>query len=179
VLADESEIFLTLTSSDLEGLPNDLIAAAKQAAVERNITTTVSYEKQNEEEKTTTNTNNTNDNNNETDIYLITLSRSLVVPFLTYSTRRDLREKAFKLWTSRGELNETRDNLKLATKIMELRLEQANIHGYASFADYATADTMAKTPENVMSLLEVFLLLLLIENNSFLWFLLLFIIFFF
>jgi peptidyl-dipeptidase Dcp len=79
ILADESEITIQLTKEDLSGLPEDLIASARQAAVDRKI--------------------------EAEDAYVITLSRSLVEPFITYSTRRDLREKAWRLWTSRGELD--------------------------------------------------------------------------
>jgi peptidyl-dipeptidase Dcp len=68
ILADESEVTIDLTESDLAGLPEFLVAAAKQAAVER-----ARPEGQ----------------------YVITLSRSLVVPFLTFSDRRDLRESAW------------------------------------------------------------------------------------
>ena len=75
LLADETDITLTLESSDLAGLPADLIAAARQAAVDRAV---------------------------PGEAYIITLSRSLVEPFITFSERRDLREKAWKLWTNRG-----------------------------------------------------------------------------
>lgn len=61
------------------------------------------------------------------------------------------------MWTSRGELDPARDNKALAVEILQLRAEQAALHGYGSYADYATADTMAGSPEAVMELLEVFL----------------------
>ena len=86
---------------------------------------------------------------------VITLSRSLVVPFITFSERRDLREQAWKLWTNRGEIAPTRDNLNIAMRILELRIQQANMHGYKTYADYATADSMASNPAQVMELLEV------------------------
>lgn len=60
---------------------------------------------------------------------MITLSRSLVEPFITYSERQDLREKAWKLWTRRGELAPTRNNLQIANQILQLRVEQAKMHG--------------------------------------------------
>jgi len=129
VLTDESEITLDLkdTSNDLLGLPNDLIACAKQAAIERN---------------------------KPDDTYVITLSRSLVEPFITFSERADLREKAWRLWTKRGELDSGRDNLAVAKQILQLRVEQAGMHGYKNYAEYATADTMAGNPDNVMQLVE-------------------------
>ncbi len=96
-----------MKKDDLTGCPDDLVAAAAQAAAERA--------------------------RNEDD-YVITLSRSLVEPFLTFSDRRDLRERAWRAWTSRGELAQKRDNLALAKEILQLRNEQAALHGYASFA---------------------------------------------
>lgn len=74
VLADEASYTLELTSQQLGGLPTDLIDGAKQAATERKL---------------------------PSDTYAITLSRSLVEPFLTYSDHRDLREKAWRAWISR------------------------------------------------------------------------------
>lgn len=130
VLADESEYRLLLkTEADLAGLPDFVRAAAKQAAAERNIA----------------------------DAHLITLSRSHIVPFLTFSTRRDLREQAFNAWLKRGEFHDgdaSRDNKLVAKRIMELRLEQANLHGYKCFADYQLVDTMAGTQQAVLDLLN-------------------------
>lgn len=111
----------------MSGCPPDLIQAAKQAAVERK---------------------------KGADEYVITLSRSLVEPFVTFSDRRDLREKAWNAWTKRGELDASRDNNKIATEILKLRKRQAEFHGCSNFAVYQTADMMAKTPEAVMDLLE-------------------------
>ena len=126
VLADEASYKLILkTEADLAGLPQFVRAAAKEAATARGIA----------------------------DAWLITLSRSLVVPFLTFSSRRDLRQAAYAAWTSRGENRGASDNRPIIAKIMALRLEQANIHGYASYADYALADTMAGTQRAVQDLI--------------------------
>jgi peptidyl-dipeptidase Dcp len=76
---------------------------------------------------------------------VVTLSRSLIVPFLTFSERRDLREEAWRAWTSRGEHAGASDNRSVAAEILQLRLEQARLHGYSSFADFALADTMAQS----------------------------------
>ena len=84
---------------------------------------------------------------------VITLSRSLIVPFLTFSTRRDLREQAWRAWTSRGEHPGEHDNRTVARDILRLRNEQARLHGYASYADYALSDTMAGTQAAVAKLL--------------------------
>ena len=130
VLADEAGYQLLLASEDdLAGLPEYLRAAARQAAVERGVT----------------------------EGWVITLSRSLVVPFLTYSTRRDLREQAFKAWIARGEGSNVPgkyDNRAVIVEIMKLRLEQARLHGYASYADYALVDTMAGSKDAVATLLN-------------------------
>jgi peptidyl-dipeptidase Dcp len=85
---------------------------------------------------------------------VITLSRSHIVPFLTFSERRDLREQAWQAWTSRGEHAGETDNRAIVAEILALRLEQARLHGYASYADYALADTMAGSRAAVTSLLE-------------------------
>lgn len=126
-MGDEAEVYLELTSpEEIQGLPADLIAAAKQAAADRGLTSGA----------------------------IITLSRSLVEPFITFSERRDLREKAWRLWTSRGDIDENRKNLPIAQRILELRAEQASMHGYTNFAEYATADTMAGSPGRVQTLLR-------------------------
>lgn len=127
VLGDETAFTLLLSHSDLSGCPPDLVAAARQAAAERDMAA---------------------------DDHVITLSRSLVEPFLTFSDRRDLRERAWRAWTKRGELDPQRDNHPIMREILKLRAEQAGMHGYASFADYQTADTMAQRPARVMELLE-------------------------
>ena len=126
VLADESSFQLLLRDErDLAGLPESLRNAAKEAAVARGVN----------------------------DAYAITLSRSLIVPFLTFSERRDLREPVQKAWASRGEHDGANDNRALAVEILKLRQEQAALHGYATFADYALVDRMAGTPSAVQGLL--------------------------
>src|SRR5690606_31434706 len=113
VLADESSFRLELRSEEeLAGLPEFVRAAARQAAADRGIA----------------------------DAHVITLSRSLIVPFLTFSERRDLREQAWRAWTSRGEHDGERDNRPVAREILALRHEQARAHGCACYADYALAD---------------------------------------
>jgi peptidyl-dipeptidase Dcp len=86
--------------------------------------------------------------------HLITLARSSVEGFLQSSERRDLREKAFKAWTSRGAMSKERNNAALIAEIAGLRLELANVLGFACFADYSLQDTMAKTPTTVRGLLN-------------------------
>jgi len=85
--------------------------------------------------------------------HVITLSRSSVEGFLQSSTRRNLREDAFKAWIKRGEMRPETDNRALIGQIAALRLEYAQIMGHKTFADYSLADTMAKTPSAVHDLL--------------------------
>ena len=127
VLADEVGYRLVLkTEEDLAGLPDFVRAAAAQAARDRGVQ----------------------------EGCVITLSRSLIVPFLTFSERRDLREQAFTAWTTRGEHAGETDNRQLVRDILTLRREQARLLGYACYADYALADTMAGTQAAVTELLE-------------------------
>lgn len=127
LLADESGYELLLESeSDLAGLPEFLRAAAVQSASERG----------------------------HAGKHLITLSRSLIEPFLAFSDRRDLRETAFKAWTRRGEMGGATDNLAIIAEMLQLRTERARILGFTTFAAYKLDDSMAKTPAAVRELLE-------------------------
>lgn len=84
--------------------------------------------------------------------HVITTARSLIEPFLQYSTRRDLREQAHNAWSGRGEA-EGSDNRPLVAEILALRQEMAKLLGFAQFADYKLDDVMAKTPAAVRELL--------------------------
>ncbi len=126
VLHDESSYQLLLNDeADLAGLPDFVRAAARQAASERGLGSG----------------------------WAITLSRSLIVPFLTFSQRRDLRETAWRAWVGRGEHAGEHDNREVARRILRLRQQQARLHGHASFADHALTDTMAGTRDAVQTLL--------------------------
>ncbi len=124
LLADERDWFMDLTEDDLAGLPNFVIDAARAAGVERNRPGPV-----------------------------VTLSRSLIVPFLQFSPRRDLRKKAFAAWTARGANGGETDNREIAAETLALRQERASILGYNSFADFKLETEMAKTPRAVQDLL--------------------------
>ncbi len=84
---------------------------------------------------------------------VITANRSLIVPFLQFSSRRDLREIAYNAWVARGANGNAQDNRGLAAETLALRQERANLLGYDSFADYKLAPEMAKTPDAVRALL--------------------------
>ncbi len=126
VLHDETQWCLPLPDeAALAGLPGFVRAAARQAAADRGLPG-----------------------------HVITLSRSLVVPFLAFSDRRDLRETAWRAWVGRGENPGEHDNREVARDILRLRNEQARLHGHASFADHALTDTMAGTRAAVQGLLH-------------------------
>ena len=84
----------------------------------------------------------------------MTLSRSLVSPFLTHSDRRDLREKAYKAWIARGENDGQSDNRPIIAETLKLRATRAKLLGHDSFAALKLDGTMAKTPEAVNELLQ-------------------------
>lgn len=128
VLTSESDYQLRLTTeAELAGLPGFVRAAARQAALDRGL---------------------------GDGLHVITLSRSLIVPFLTFSARRDLREQAWRAWVGRGDDTGSTDNRAICRDILALRAEQARLHGHACYADYALEDTMARHQSAVMGLLE-------------------------
>ena len=126
VLADEQEFVLALQEEDLDGLPDFARGAASDLARERNVEAP----------------------------YAVTTSRSSAEPFLQFSSRRDLREKVFKSLIARGSNANEHDNKKLIVEIVKLRAERAKLLGYATFADYRLADSMAKTPDTARILLD-------------------------
>jgi peptidyl-dipeptidase Dcp len=127
VLADEKAYVLPLqTAGDLEGLPASLLAAAAETAAQRG----------------------------SAGSHAITLSRSSIEPFLQFSARRDLREKAFRAWTARGENEGATDNRGIAAETVRLRAERAKILGFSSYAHFRLDDTMAKTPVAALGLLR-------------------------
>lgn len=127
VQKDAEEFALVLeTAADRAGLPEAVLSAAAQAAVERGM------EGQ----------------------HVITLARSSFEPFMTFSTRRDLREQLFRGWTNRGDNDNEYDNEATIRRILLLRLEKARLLGYENWAAYRTADTMAGTPQNAKNLLD-------------------------
>lgn len=70
-----------------------------------------------------------------------------------YSKLREFRKSAWEAWVNRGNLDMARQNAPIVKEILELRLEQAQLHGYSDYASYSTVDSMAKTTEAVLNLL--------------------------
>jgi len=124
LLADESGWYMELDEHALENLPDFVVSAAREAGREKGLESPV-----------------------------ITLSRSLIVPFLQFSPRRDLREKAFRAWEARGAMGGEADNREICAEILGLREERAQLLGYESFAAYKLETEMAKTPDRVRDLL--------------------------
>jgi peptidyl-dipeptidase Dcp len=127
VLADETDYMLLLEKpEDLAGLPESLRSAAAAAAEARG----------------------------HAGKWAILNTRSSMEPFLTYSTRRDLREKVWRTYYGRGDNGDARDNNAAISEILELRAERARLLGYATHAHWRLENAMAKTPERALELLE-------------------------
>ncbi len=126
LLADEEKYVLELeTEADLAGLSDSLREAAAATA----------------------------EAHGKKGKWAIANTRSSMEPFLTFSTRRDLREKGWRMWTSRGDNNDANDNKATIGEILKLRAERAKILGYPTHAHWILADNMAKTPDAAMELM--------------------------
>jgi peptidyl-dipeptidase Dcp len=127
VLAEENEQFIVLKSEDeLAGLPQSLRDAAAAAA----------------------------ESKKQPGTWVIMNTRSSIDPFLTYSDRRDLREKAWRMFINRGDNGGEHDNNAIITEILQLRAERAKLLGFPTHAHWRLENTMAKTPERTMELME-------------------------
>ncbi len=124
LLADEREWFMKLSPDDMIGLPDFVVATAKAAGEEKDAGGPV-----------------------------VTLSRSLIVPFLQFSERRDLRQKAYEAWGARGANGGKTDNRGIAAETLKLREKRAGLLGYETFADFKLETEMAGTPGAVRDLL--------------------------
>ncbi|WP_341211263.1 M3 family metallopeptidase [uncultured Limimaricola sp.] len=85
---------------------------------------------------------------------VITLSRSLVVPFLQYSPNRALRQKAFEAWAARGMTGGETDNRAIAAETLTLREERAKLLGHEDYASWKLETEMAGHPQAVRELLH-------------------------
>ena len=126
ILAENNAFELVLASDDLDGLPASVRDAARSAASEKGL-----------------------DNK-----YLFTLHKPSLIPFLTYSSRRDLRKQMYEAYLNRCNRNDEYDNKQLVNDMIRLRTEKAHLLGYRSYAEYVTADQMAGSPKNVYALLD-------------------------
>lgn len=127
VLAEENDQFLVLKSeAELAGLSQSLRESAKEAALAKKVP----------------------------DAWVVLNTRSSIEPFLTYSERRDLREKAWRMFINRGDNGGEHDNNAIITEILQLRAERAKLLGYPTHAHWRLENAMAKTPERTMELME-------------------------
>ena len=124
LLADERAWFMELAEADLEGLPDFVVASARAAAAERDLPG-----------------------------HIVTLNRSLIVPFLQFSPRRDLRQRAYLAWVARGANGNAQDNRAIAAETLALRQERAALLGYPDFAAFKLETEMAGSPAAVRDLL--------------------------
>jgi peptidyl-dipeptidase Dcp len=125
VLADENTWVVLDTPADLAGLPDSLRAAYREAAKEKG----------------------------SPDKWAVVNTRSSVDPFLSSSSRRDLREKVWKAFKSRGDNGNANDTNATIAKIVKLRAERAALLGFASHAHWRMDDTMAKDPQKARDLM--------------------------
>jgi peptidyl-dipeptidase Dcp len=126
VLADEQAFALSLDGeAELAGLPVFVRNALRAAAQERGL-----------------------------DGHVVTLSRSIVEPFLQFARRRDLREKVFRAFVRRGDNGGATDNKAIISEMVRLRAERARLLGYSDFAHYRLDDAMARTPAAARALLD-------------------------
>ena len=88
------------------------------------------------------------------DKFIFTLHKPSLIPFLTYSQNRELREKIYKAYLNRGNNENKHDNKAIINDMIRLRIEKANLLGYKSYADYVTSEQMAGSPKAVYELLE-------------------------
>jgi peptidyl-dipeptidase Dcp len=127
VLAEEDGQFITLKSeTELAGLPQSLRDAAAAAATTKK----------------------------QPGVWVISNTRSSVDPFLTYSDRRELREKVWRMFINRGDNGDEHDNNETIAQILQLRAERAKLLGYPTHAHWRLENAMAKTPEHAMELME-------------------------
>ncbi|MCT4607651.1 MAG: M3 family metallopeptidase [Pelagimonas sp.] len=123
LLADERDWLMECSEDDLQGLPEFVIGAMRAAGAERGLGP------------------------------VVTLSRSVIVPFLQFSPRRDLREKAYRAWGLRGANGGATDNREIAAETLKLREERAKLLGYGNFSAFKLETEMAGTAEKVEDLL--------------------------
>ena len=127
ILADETKLFLPLErEEDLDGLPAFVRDAAAAAAAEWELAGK----------------------------WAIANTRSAMEPFLTFSRRRDLRERAWRLFVNRGDNGGPHDNKAIIREVLALRAERAKLLGYATHAHWRLENTMAKAPERAIELME-------------------------
>ena len=126
LLAENNAFRLELELADLEGLPNSVRTSAKDTAKELGL-----------EER-----------------WVFTLQAPSWIPFVTYSDKRELREKIYKAYISRGNHDNENDNKQIINDMVRLRIEKAQLLGFDNYAEYVISDQMAQESSKVYDLLE-------------------------
>lgn len=126
ILAENNNYTLMLESSDLDGIPANVRDQAREKA-----------EAMGKKGK-----------------YAFTLHKPSLIPFLTYSRKRELREEIYKAYLNRCNNGDEYDNKQLINDFIRLRTEKAHLLGYPSYADYVVDDEMAGTTDAVYKLLN-------------------------
>ena len=126
LLAENNGYQLELTAKDLTGLPTSVRDMAREKAEELG----------------------------KKSGYIFTLHKPSLIPFLTYSSRRELREQLYKAYLNRCNNGNEQDNKQLINDFIRLRTEKAQLLGYDSYAAYVIANEMAGTPKAVYTLLD-------------------------
>ena len=126
ILAENNNFVLELKSDELDGLPAGIRDAAREKARQMG----------------------------KGDKWVFTLHKPSLIPLLTYSTKRDLREKIYKAYLNRCNNGDEYDNKQLINDFIRLRTEKAHLLGYPSYAAYVVADEMAGTTDAVYDLLD-------------------------
>jgi peptidyl-dipeptidase Dcp len=127
VLKENNQFELVIDNeANLAGLPDAAIQGAAEAAAERG-----------HEGK-----------------WVFTLHKPSMIPFLQYSEKRDLREKIYKAYYSRGNHGDELDNKEILAEMAALRAERAKLLGYKTHADFVLDENMAKTPDTVYDFLD-------------------------
>ncbi len=126
LLAENNAFRLELKPEDLDGLPAGVRSAAKERAKELGLK----------------------------DSWAVTLQAPSWIPFLTYSSKRELREKVYTAYISRGNNGDENDNRQTIGDMVRLRVEKSQLLGFESYADYVISDQMAQQTSRVYDLLE-------------------------
>ncbi len=127
LLAEEHNQYVELKGeADFDGLPSEIKSAAMAQAKEKNLSV----------------------------MGVISNTRSSIEPFLTFSNRRDLRQKAWEIFVKRGDNGNANDNNSTLVQILKLRAQKAKLLGFPTFAHWSLSNTMAKNPERTIALME-------------------------
>lgn len=86
--------------------------------------------------------------------WAFTTRKPSMIPFLQYADNRDMRKKLYDAYLNRGNNGNENDNNKILADIVRIRAERAKLLGYRTHADIVLETRMAKTPENVLNLLN-------------------------